>query len=72
MMRSGRVLRFALARRTVAVDPAEDKALAGAITGSARIKLTDWEANVCPETERQGARPDARRTQPQRVAGAGD
>ncbi len=46
---SGRVLRFALARRTVAVDPAEDKALAAAITGSDRIKVTDWENNVSPK-----------------------
>ena len=46
---SGRVLRFALARRTVAVDPAEDKALAVAITGSDRIKFTDWEDNFSPK-----------------------
>ena len=46
---SNRVLRFALARRTVAVDPAEDKALASAIIGSDRIKLTDWVNNVSPK-----------------------
>ena len=46
---SGRVLRFAFARRTVAVDPAEDKALVAAVTGSDRIKVTDWEDNVSPK-----------------------
>ena len=45
---SGHVLRFELARRTVATDPPEEKALAAAITGSTRIKLTDWEANTAP------------------------
>ncbi len=46
---SGRALRFALARRTVAVDPAEDKALAVAITGSDSIKFTDWKDNFSPK-----------------------
>ena len=35
---SDHALRFALARRTIVVDPAEDKALAGAITESDRIE----------------------------------
>jgi WD40 repeat protein len=48
---SGRVLRFAVARRTMAVDPAEDKALNGAITSSDRIRFTkpDWEDTMTPK-----------------------
>ncbi len=46
---SGRVMRFALVRRAITVDPAEDKALAGAITESDRIKITDWKNNTGPK-----------------------
>lgn len=48
--RSGHVLRFALGRRTVTVDPPEDKALTSAVTSSNRINFTnsDWEDTFSP------------------------
>jgi WD40 repeat protein len=45
----GQVLRFTLARRVIAVDPVEDKALAPGITGSNSIKVTDWDTTVSPK-----------------------
>jgi WD40 repeat protein len=44
-----RVLRFDLTRRAVAVDPSPGGALSKPITGSTKIKLTDWEDNVSPK-----------------------
>jgi WD40 repeat protein len=46
---SNHALRFALARRLVAVDPAEDRTLTGAVTGSDHIRLTGWENEVTPK-----------------------
>jgi WD40 repeat protein len=46
---SGHVLRFALARRAIAVDPAEDDALHRGITGSNSIKVTDWDSTFAPK-----------------------
>jgi WD40 repeat protein len=46
---SGRTLRFGLARRLVVVNPAGDKTLAGAITQSHSIKVTDWINNTAPQ-----------------------
>jgi hypothetical protein len=45
---SGHVLRFVLAHRVIAVDPGEDGTLTAAVTGSERIKLTNWEDKVTP------------------------
>jgi hypothetical protein len=52
---SGHVLRFVLARRVVAIDPGEDGTLTAAVTGSDRIKLTNWEDKVTPRLK--GAKP---------------
>ncbi len=45
---SDHLFRFALARRTVAFDPSPSAALASSITGSIRIKLSDWEDSLSP------------------------
>jgi WD40 repeat protein len=46
---SKRALRFDLARRAVAVDPAASGALAKPITESTSVKLTDWESGLFPK-----------------------
>jgi WD40 repeat protein len=48
-LKSSHVLRFALARRTVAFDPAEDSMLNGAVTSADRIKLTHWDGEFAPK-----------------------
>jgi WD40 repeat protein len=50
---SNHVFRFALTRRAVAVDPSSTAELAGAITKSTGINLSDWKDRVSPKIDRK-------------------